>query len=77
MEISKEEVVEKGYEFVTVQTFCDSFNPDSISRENVFYLIKNDKVDYMRPGNERFIVMTDKTKSYRPMNYGKLVRNAR
>jgi len=68
MEISKEIVIKKRYNYLTIKEFINRFNPP-LTKESVNYLIENDKVDFMRPGNERFIVMTKKTESYKPNSY--------
>lgn len=69
MEISKDDVRKKKLDYIPIQEFIDRFEPP-LKKTAVDYLIKHDKIDYMRPGNERLIVLTKKTLSYEPINYG-------
>lgn len=39
---------------------------DGVSPQALSYAINNDKIDFTWIGNERFIVMTEKTKEYTP-----------
>lgn len=60
--LTRDEVNEKNLDFITKFEFQEMHE---ISRQNVDYLIKKNKIDYMRPAHEFFIVLSEKTLKYK------------
>ena len=72
-EIKYKDIVKKkptDVEILSIRDFIKNYH-DGLTPEAVHYAIKNDKVDYTVPynGRERFIVMTEKTQEYKPINH--------
>lgn len=61
--------VETGVEILSIRDFIDKYHP-GLTPEAIQYSITKDKIDYTIPynGRQRFIVMTELTQSYEPMN---------
>lgn len=61
---------EEDKEILSIKNFIKKYHP-GLTPESVHYAITKDKVDFTIPyeGRERFIVMTDKTESYTPINH--------
>lgn len=68
MELKKDKVLKDNVEFMPIKDFIDKFHP-GLKSQSINYAIKNDKVDFMKIGRERFVVMTEKTKKYHPINH--------
>lgn len=64
-EIGKDKVFKKGIEVISIIAFAEKYC-EGISTQAVGYAIYNDKIDYIKIGRERLIVLTEKTKSYVP-----------
>jgi len=62
MKITEASISSKVY---TVKDFIEKFHP-GLTQSAIDYAILNDKIDYCQPSRDRFIVLTKKTKSYKP-----------
>lgn len=71
--ISKTKVIKDGLEFMTIKKFIDKYH-EGLTVPSINYAIDNNKVDYMQPGRERFIVLTTNTLKYQPINHPKRSR---
>lgn len=53
---------------LTIKEFIETYHP-TLKRESIAYARKNGKVDAVKDGNRVYILLTDKTKSYKPNLY--------
>lgn len=67
-QIKKDKVLKDKLGFLTIQEFIDKYHP-GLTAPAINYAITEDKVDYMQPGRERFIVLSEKTLKYQPINH--------
>ena len=70
MELTISTVNVEGYDYMSIQDFIDKYHP-GLSVQAVHYCCRKDKVDFIKPGRERLIVLTEKTLSYKPLKYDK------
>lgn len=58
----------KNLSTLTIKNFIQAYHP-GLSRETIRVAIAKDKIDHHRPGNEYFVVLTEKTRSYIPQKH--------
>lgn len=58
----------QAYKALTIEEFRDTYHPD-IAKETVSYAIKHNRVDYIRPGRERIILLTQNTLNWKPQTH--------
>jgi hypothetical protein len=63
MQLKKEDVLKLP--IVSVSEFAKNY-AGGVSSQAISYAMEKDKVDYVWLGDERFVVLTDKTKLYSP-----------
>lgn len=62
-EIAKDKVFKQ--EVMGIKDYINQFHP-GLQPQSIAYAIDNDKVDFIKVGHERLIVMTEKTRQYVP-----------
>ena len=60
------EKTSKDIKALTIKDYIDIYHGGRLTVPAICYAIKTDKVDYIQPQRERFIVITKKTLSYKP-----------
>ena len=63
MEIKVGKILQKGVKLQSIKEFADSHN---VTPQAVGYLITQDKLDYIKIGSERMILLNKKSKDYNP-----------
>lgn len=63
MELAQDKVMK--LEVLSVTDFAVKYG-GNVSSQALYYAMDKDNIDFIRIGNDRFVVMTEKTKTYRP-----------
>lgn len=63
--ITKEEVLDKKYDFLSVTQYCVKYG-GNITSQAVYYAMDRGLLDYLSLGREKLIVMTEHSKNYVP-----------
>lgn len=58
-------IFKKGAEVLSISDFAKGYG-NGITTQAVDYAIKKDKIDFTSIGKRKFVVLTEKTKSYVP-----------
>lgn len=66
--LKKKDVLDGKLKFMTITEFIEKYHP-GLKSMSVDYAIRKGKVDYFKPGRERFIVLTKNTLSYNPIDH--------
>lgn len=64
--MAKLENVDNGTQCLTIKDYILLYHNGKLTTPAVSYAIKQDKIDYIQPLRDRYIVLTDKTLSYKP-----------
>lgn len=64
----KKKVVKENLDFMTIHDFIKKYHP-GLTVPSINYAIDKDKLDYMQPGRERFIILTAKSLKYQPIDH--------
>ncbi len=62
-EIDKKEVLKEGIELLSIKQFATAMK---VTPQAIQYAINKDKVDFIKIGEQRFILMSTKTREYAP-----------
>jgi hypothetical protein len=65
MEIKHSEIFKPEIEVLSITEFIDKYNP-GITTQAVDYAMKHDNIDFTWIGTDRYVVMTKKTRAYKP-----------
>lgn len=66
--LTQKKVRDEKLKFLTIQQFIDKYHP-GLKSMSIDYAIRKDKVDWFKPGRERFIVLTPHTLKYNPIDH--------
>lgn len=65
MELGHNKVFLPGVEVVSIKEFSEKYGK-GVSTQALDYAMNNDNLDFIKIGTDRFIVMTQKSRSYSP-----------
>jgi len=66
MRMSPAQLLKPIYKVVTIADFVKHYHDDRITKQTVSNAIKSNRIDYVKFGYERLIVLTKRTKSWSP-----------
>lgn len=64
----KSDILDEKQDFITIDEYIERYHP-TICRTTIGYWMQKGYISWFRPGNERFVVLTEASIDYQPNKY--------